>query len=85
MTEFKSILDVRTIEEFKSGHIKGSVNIPMQEITARMDEVKELSQPILLCCQSGARSGQVAGYLKAQGIECENGGGWEEIKDLLDD
>ena len=84
MTEFKSILDVRTIEEFEAGHINGSVNIPMQEIMQRMDEVEQLGQPILLCCQSGARSGQVTQLLKSKGIQCENGGGWKEINDILE-
>ena len=76
----KIIVDVRTPEEFNSGHVDGSVNIPLQEIQQRMDEIRKFSQPVVLCCASGGRSGQAAAYLKSQGIKCENGGSWISLK-----
>ncbi|MEO5908960.1 MAG: rhodanese-like domain-containing protein [Ginsengibacter sp.] len=75
----KIIIDVRSPMEFMSGNVAGSINIPLQEIPQRIDEIKEMGSPIILCCASGARSGNAAQYLKSCGIECENGGGWMEV------
>ena len=74
-----TIVDVRSQMEFQGGHVAGSVNIPLQEVPNRVQEFAEMPQPLLLCCASGNRSGQAAAYLKQQGIECENGGGWMEV------
>lgn len=78
-----TIIDVRTPEEFKGGHVRGSYNIPMQEITLRLDEIKKMPQPIILCCASGNRSGHVMLFLKNQGIDCENGGSWVAVNNNL--
>ncbi|MEQ8425455.1 MAG: rhodanese-like domain-containing protein [Cyclobacteriaceae bacterium] len=75
-----AIIDVRTPQEFASGHMPKSINIPLQEITQRVHEIKDLNQPIVLCCASGNRSGQAAIYLNNFGIECENGGSWMETQ-----
>ena len=74
-----TIVDVRTPGEFMGGNVVGSVNIPLQEITQRMDEIKSLKHPLVLCCASGGRSGQAQGFLAQQGIECYNGGSWMEV------
>ncbi len=73
------IVDVRTPQEFACGHVPESINIPMQEVVQRLDEFKCMNQPIILCCASGSRSGQVAAYLNGLGIQCENAGCWMEI------
>ena len=75
----KTVIDVRTPAEFMGGHVAGSVNIPLQEITKRLAEIKAMEQPIILCCASGNRSGQAASFLKNQGVNCENGGSWTEV------
>ncbi|MEO9210244.1 MAG: rhodanese-like domain-containing protein [Ginsengibacter sp.] len=75
----KIVIDVRSPMEFMCGNVVGSINIPLQEIPQRIDEIKEMKFPIILCCASGARSGNAAQYLKSCGIECENGGGWMEV------
>jgi rhodanese-related sulfurtransferase len=75
----KTIIDVRTPSEFMGGRVADSINIPLQEIQQRLDEIKQLSQPIILCCASGNRSGQATAYLKSLGIECENGGSWMDV------
>jgi phage shock protein E len=74
-----TIVDVRTISEFMGGNVKGSINIPLQEIQQRMDEIKYLNQPLVLCCASGNRSGQATHFLSQQGIECCNGGSWLDV------
>ena len=73
-----TVVDVRTPSEFMGGHVNGSVNIPLQEIPARLAEFKKMEN-IVLCCASGNRSGQAAAYLKQNGIECENGGSWLDV------
>ena len=74
-----TIVDVRTTSEFMGGNVAGSINIPLQEIQQRMDELKSLNQPLVLCCASGNRSGQATVYLKSLGIDCENGGSWRDV------
>ncbi len=74
-----TIIDVRTTNEFMGGNVVGSINIPLQEIQLRMDELKNLKQPLVLCCASGNRSGQATHFLSQQGIECCNGGSWLDV------
>ena len=74
-----TIVDVRTPGEFQGGNVPGSINIPLQEIDKRMDEIKSLKAPLVLCCASGGRSGQAFGYLSQKGIECFNGGSWLDV------
>jgi rhodanese-related sulfurtransferase len=74
-----TIIDVRTPAEFRGGNVLGSINIPLQEIQERLDEIKSLPQPIVFCCASGGRSGQATAFLKSIGINCENGGGWMDV------
>lgn len=74
-----TIVDVRTPEEFRGGHVAGSINIPLQEVPNRIDELKSLKAPLVLCCASGGRSGQATNYLSNQGIECCNAGSWLDV------
>jgi|TARA_B110000879_G_scaffold203166_1_gene280435 phage shock protein E len=76
-----TIVDVRTPEEFIGGHVEGSINIPLSEVTARLEELKTM-QPLVLCCASGGRSGQATIYLAEQGLEVINGGGWSVVAAL---
>ncbi|WP_070138224.1 rhodanese-like domain-containing protein [Crocinitomix algicola] len=74
------IIDVRNPGEFQRGHIKGSKNIPLQEIKSAMGKIKELEKPIIVCCASGVRSAQAKTILLRAGLEVENGGGWRSLK-----
>ncbi len=78
----KTVIDVRTVSEFMGGNVVGSINIPLGEITSRLDEIKQMEQPILLCCASGGRSGQATMFLKQHGIDCVNGGSWLDVNAL---
>lgn len=77
-----TIVDVRTSAEFRRGNVAGSINIPLQEIPQRINELKNLKQPLVLCCASGNRSGQAHTYLGQQGIETWDGGSWLTVNDL---
>ena len=74
-----TILDVRTEGEFMGGNVAGSLNIPVQVIMERLEEVKKMKEPLVLCCASGQRSGMAQQMLSAEGIECYNGGGWMDV------
>lgn len=77
-----TIVDVRTPGEFMGGSVSGAVNIPINEIPQRIDELKEMKTPIIFCCASGNRSGQVTNYVSRQGVDCVNGGSWLEVNNL---
>ncbi len=79
----KTIIDVRTPEEFLGGHVVGSINIPLNEIPERIDELKNNSSKIVLCCASGGRSGQATQFLSDLDIDCINGGPWTQVNYLL--
>ena len=76
----KTVIDVRTPGEFMGGNVVDSINIPLNEIEDRLDEIKALNQPIVLCCASGSRSGYAAAYLNSIGVACTNGGSWMEVQ-----
>ncbi|PKD19582.1 sulfurtransferase [Salegentibacter salinarum] len=77
-----TIVDVRTVPEFQGGSVARAINIPLNEIPLRLDELKELESPLILCCASGNRSGQAANYLGNKGYDCVNGGSWLDVNYL---
>lgn len=78
-----SIVDVRTPGEFLEGHYPGAVNIPLNELSERLDELKEMKAPIVAYCRSGARSGMAVSLLKQSGLnEVYNGGGLFDLYNL---
>ena len=77
------IVDVRTPEEYRSGHIAESVNIPLNTIPNKVNELKRKNKPIITCCRSGARSGMAADQLRKVGIEVENGGPWNNVQAMM--
>jgi phage shock protein E len=77
------IIDVRTPAEFMGGNVVGSINIPLQEIPDRLNEIKKINAPIVLCCAAGGRSAQAHIFLVQQGIDCHNGGSWFDVNYYL--
>lgn len=75
-----TIIDVRSEAEFAGGHVVGSINIPVNEIGNRIDEIKQMQEPIVLCCASGGRSGMAVQILNCAGlINVHNGGPWHAV------
>lgn len=73
------LLDVRSESEFANGHVKGSVNIPMNHLNQKIDFLKT-KQPIVVFCQSGMRAGMAKALLNKNGIsEVTNVGGWQKV------
>ena len=77
------IIDVRTLEEFNQGHIKGSKNIPLVEIRQRAEEIKKWNKPIITVCLSGSRSAAAKTVLATAGIEVYNGGSWSQLQNMM--
>ncbi len=63
------LLDVRTAREAGTGSIKGAINIPVQELARRINELKKYTDREIICyCQSGNRSLFAAARLKKEGF-----------------
>lgn len=74
------IVDVRTPAEYKDGHVKGSINLPLQTLGSQMNKLKK-DEVIITCCRSGSRSGMARRQLQAAGFtQVYNGGPWNTIK-----
>jgi len=74
-----TIVDVRSPMEFMGGNAPDSINIPLDEVPARLEEFRTMAQPLLLCCASGNRSGQATRFLNSHGITCYNAGSWLDV------
>ena len=61
------LLDVRTPAEFAAGHIEGALNIPVQELEERMNELVPRERQLVVYCRSGARSHRAKGLLEPAG------------------
>lgn len=78
------IIDVRSKGEYAGGHIRGAVNIPLDQLGNNLSKLKDKSKPIITCCASGMRSASAKGLLKANGYkEVYNGGGWGSLQNKL--
>lgn len=78
------IIDVRSKGEFSSGHIKGSVNIPVDQLTNNLNKLKDKNATIITCCASGMRSASAKSILKSNGYtEVYNGGPWNSLENKI--
>ena len=86
-TDYKSmldnggiIIDVRSESEFFSGHIENSLNIPLGNLSSKIDQFKDKDHPIITCCASGMRSEKAKKILKKlEYSQVYNGGGWSSL------
>ena len=62
-----TLLDVRTVQEYREGHVEGAVNIPVQVLQERLDELPR-DKPVVVYCRSGKRSATAKRMLDAQGF-----------------
>ena len=74
------IVDVRSSGEYASGHLKRSVNIPLDTLKMKHGKLKK-STPVITCCASGIRSSTAKKILLSSGFEqVHNGGSWYNLK-----
>ena len=77
------LVDVRTPGEFASGHVKGSVNIPLTTIPAQLSKFKN-KKNIIVFCLSGGRSSQAKSILEQNGFtNVTNGGTWNHVNQYV--
>jgi rhodanese-related sulfurtransferase len=77
------LVDVRTPGEFAEGNVKGSVNIPLDQVQNQLAKFKA-KENIVVFCRSGNRSGQAKSILEQNGFSnVTNGGTWQDIELLL--
>lgn len=64
------VLDTRSMAEFKTGHIVGAINIPLNNLGKQLKTMEKYKdQPIIVCCRSGSRSAMACKTLKKAGFE----------------
>ena len=80
------IIDVRLPAEFDRGRVPESINIPLDRLHFNIERLKELKQPIVVCCASGTRSQMAKTILKSAGIKAVvNGGSWKKVLKLYNE
>lgn len=79
------ILDVRTEQEYNEGHIRNSINIPLDKLNDSVFSLQK-KEAIVIVCRSGKRSKEAKTFLTHQGfINVYDGGKWENLNILLTD
>ena len=69
MNQGALLVDVRSREEFEGGHVLDARHLPQEEIAGAGESLKKYrDKPVIVCCESGMRSGAAARVLKAQGF-----------------
>lgn len=77
------LVDVRSPGEFAEGHVKGSVNIPLDRIQNELAKFKN-KKNIIVFCRSGNRSSQAKSILEANGVKnVTNGGTWQQVNQYV--
>ncbi len=82
-SEGEVLLDVRTDEEFREGHIPDSVHIPLDQLENRYTELKDYKK-IYIYCRKGRRAASAFEILQEKGVDnlfCCNGGGMDEWRE----
>ena len=83
LKEGAQIIDVRTKAEFGQGHIRGAVNIPLNNLSNHYAKMKK-DTPVITCCASGVRSAQAKNILLANGFtRVYNVGGWMSLRNKI--
>lgn len=83
ISEGAFLVDVRTPMEFAEGHVKGSVNIPLNIVTSQLAKFKN-KKNIVVFCRSGGRSSQAKSILEQNGFtNVINGGTWNHVSQFV--
>ncbi|GAB1484630.1 hypothetical protein MASR2M78_34480 [Treponema sp.] len=79
----RSIVDVRTEDEYMDGAYPKAINIPVGALQSRMKELEPKNKGVVVYCASGSRSALAAKVLKASGWDnVINAGGLDDMPDL---
>lgn len=84
LNEGALIVDVRSIGEYATGHIKESINIPLEKMDTGIEKIKNKNITIITCCASGMRSAAAKKILRSKGYtSVYNGGSWSHLQRRL--
>lgn len=76
------IIDVRSPQEYKSGHLKNSKNIPLQTLSSKLNTFNKKTT-IITVCASGMRSSSAKSILISNGFQAYNGGSWSNLQNKI--
>jgi rhodanese-related sulfurtransferase len=77
------VVDVRSPTEYQQGHVKKSINMPLNELSSHIVKLNK-DTIIITCCASGMRSASAKNILKSNGFtNVYNGGGWSTLQSKL--
>lgn len=77
------IVDVRSKSEYAGGHIKNSINIPVDQLEKNLSKLNK-EKTIITCCASGMRSASAKNILQNNGFKSvHNGGGWASLNNKI--
>ena len=77
------LVDVRSSGEFAEGNVKGSTNIPLDQVSSNLNKFKG-KEKIIVFCRSGIRSGQAKTILEQNDFtNVTNGGTWQNINEVI--
>ena len=80
LIEKGTVVDVSSPQEFAGEHFLGAINISLEQVSQKANELKEMPKPIIAYCRSGNRSGMAVSMLKQAGItDVVNGGGLDDL------
>ena len=83
VSEGAFLVDVRSSGEFAEGNVKGSTNIPLDQVSSTLDKFKG-KEKIVVFCRSGSRSGQAKTILEQNDFtNVTNGGTWQNINEVI--
>ncbi len=89
LAEGAVLLDVREPAEFRAGHVRGAVHVPLDRVLAGGTSRLPRGAPVITACRGGARSARAAAALRRAGVEVVNlrGGllGWHRAGLPLED
>ena len=79
-----TVIDVRSKGEYAGGHVKGSLNIPLNSLENNLSKFKDKNAVIITCCASGGRSAAAKSLMKGAGYtNVHNGGSWMNVRNKI--
>ena len=83
LREGATIVDIRSADEYREGHVPGALHIPLPELLRSLPTIPK-DRPVITCNAEDALSATAAEILAAHGFKAYDGGGWTKVAKLLD-